>query len=74
MSPHIVDALKNHYNNFVQIRDAVGKHGLSMFFIPKKKRFSCIWYVSIWCASREYVRVGESIAIKCVKQLCNDLI
>lgn len=65
----IVDAVKNHDLYFVQRRNAVGKLGLSTLQ-KVTAAFRILTTTILSNATNEYISIGESTSIECVKRFC----
>ncbi|XP_057796931.1 uncharacterized protein LOC131012963 [Salvia miltiorrhiza] len=69
----IVDAVKNHNSYFQQGRDCTGRLGLST--LQKiTAAFRILAYGVPADATDEYINIGESTAIKCVKKFCRAIV
>ncbi|CAH9101542.1 unnamed protein product, partial [Cuscuta epithymum] len=69
----ILHAVENYDNYFTQKVDAVGNIGLS----PLQKVVAAIRMLAYGCSADsldEYVQIGESTAIECLKKLCDAII
>ncbi|CAH9080302.1 unnamed protein product [Cuscuta europaea] len=69
----ILHAVENYDNYFTQKVDAVGKIGLS----PLQKVIAAIRMLAYGCSADsldEYVQIGESTAIECLKKFCGAII
>ncbi|XP_059650796.1 uncharacterized protein LOC132296627 [Cornus florida] len=69
----ILNDVKAYGDYFVQKKDATGRLGLSS--IQKMTTAVCI--LAYGCAANhynEYSKIGESIAIKCLKAFCNVIV
>ncbi|XP_020272418.1 uncharacterized protein LOC109847598 [Asparagus officinalis] len=65
----IVEAVRDHDNFFVQKMDGVGKLGLSTLQ-KVTSAFRMLAYGTSADSTDEYVRIGESTAIVCLKRFC----
>ena len=69
----IVDAVKQHDNYFAQQSDGLGRLGLST--LEKATAvFRILAYGVPADATDEYVKIGESTAIECVKRFCHAIV
>ena len=69
----IVDAVKQHDNYFAQQSDGLGRLGLST--LQKATAvFRILAYGVPADATDEYVKIGESTAIECVKRFCHAIV
>ncbi|KAK6120693.1 hypothetical protein DH2020_045567 [Rehmannia glutinosa] len=69
----IAGAVRNHDNYFLQRRDATGRLGLSLFQ-KVTAALRMLAYALPADATDEYIKIGESTAIECVKRFCRDVI
>ncbi|XP_009124768.1 uncharacterized protein LOC103849789 [Brassica rapa] len=70
---HIVEAVKQHHNYFTQRRIASGRKGLSIL----QKVTAAFWILAYGMpadATYEYIEIGESTAIECMKRFCRAII
>ncbi|XP_073153988.1 uncharacterized protein [Henckelia pumila] len=70
---HIVDAVQNHDSYFVQRRNAAGKLGLTTLQ-KVTAAFRILTYALPADATDEYIKIGESTAIECVKRFCRAIV
>ena len=69
----ILNEVKNPDRYFVQRRDAVGKLGLSTYQ-KVTVAFRILAYGFPADATDEYINIGESTAIECVKRFCRAVV
>ncbi|XP_020266414.1 uncharacterized protein LOC109841902 [Asparagus officinalis] len=69
----IVEAVREHDNFFVQKMDGVGKLGLSTLQ-KVTSAFRMLAYGTSADSTDEYVRIGESTAIVCLKRFCRAIV
>ncbi|XP_020242659.1 uncharacterized protein LOC109820874 [Asparagus officinalis] len=69
----IVEAVRDHDNFFVQKMDGVGKLGLSTLQ-KVTSAFRMLAYGTSADSTDEYVRIGESTAIVCLKRFCRAIV
>ena len=70
---HIVEAVKTHDNYFNQRRAASGRMGLSTLQ-KVTAAFRILAYGMPADATDEYIKIGESTAIECLKRFCRAMI
>ncbi|KAF8380826.1 hypothetical protein HHK36_028320 [Tetracentron sinense] len=69
----IVDVVKDHDNYFMQKKDSLGRLGLST--LQKVTAvFRILAYEALVDSTDEYIRIGESIAILCMKKFCRTIV
>jgi hypothetical protein len=69
----IVEAVQEHDNYFVQKMDGVGKLGLSALQ-KVTAAFRMLAYGTSADSTDEYVRIGESTVIECLKRFCRAIV
>ncbi|KAL6228529.1 hypothetical protein ACLB2K_002478 [Fragaria x ananassa] len=69
----IADAVKDHDNFFMQQRDGIGKPGLTTFQ-KLTAVFRMLAYGVPADSLDEYIKIGESTAIRCLKRFCRAVI
>ncbi|PRQ37575.1 putative harbinger transposase-derived protein [Rosa chinensis] len=69
----IADAVKNHDNFFMQQRDGIGRLGLSSF-VKITAVFRMLAYGVPADSLDEYLKIGESTAIRCMKKFCRAIV
>ena len=69
----ITDAVKNHDAYFKQRKDSLGKLGLSTY-VKITAAFRQLVYGLPADATDEYLKIGESIAIECIKRFCRTIV
>jgi hypothetical protein len=69
----IVDAVQEHDNYFVQKMDGIGKLGLSTLQ-KVVAAFRMLAYGTSADSTDEYVRIGESTVIECLKRFCRAIV
>ncbi|XP_020245144.1 uncharacterized protein LOC109823270 [Asparagus officinalis] len=69
----IVDVVREHDNYFVQKVDGVGRLGLSILQ-KVTATFRMLAYGAPADSTDEYVRIGESTVIECLKKLCRAIV
>ncbi|XP_073271491.1 uncharacterized protein [Primulina huaijiensis] len=70
---HIIDAVKNHDSDFIQQSDGLGRLGLS----TNQKTTAAIRLLAYALpadAADEYIKIGESTAIKCLQHFCRAVV
>ncbi|KAG2270135.1 hypothetical protein Bca52824_064690 [Brassica carinata] len=70
---HIVDAIKQHDNYFNQQRDASGRLGLSTLQ-NVTAALRILAYGMPADATDEYIKIGKSTAIECMKRFCRAIV
>ena len=70
---HTVDAVREHDNYFVQKMDDINKLGLSSLQ-KVVAAFRMLAYGTSAVSTDEYVRIGESTVIECLKRFCRAIV